>query len=223
MRIEGRRPSARVDAVMLGAFVISRIMASTFLTMSLCWDSSGSLIVGISFLLRPARSLGSGLVVAASSYYPAYAYGREYGEPASGAGGRQDRTGASRAGRRWAATGHLRARTRAGRVQGHAARHPPHPGPARLRRPRPRHALPPRSGASRARGRELSRSARTGAAAPGQPDGDLRRDRGPRRDPRRQARDRSARGADDGTPHERAARAAPATRRRRARRSALAR
>ena len=29
-------PRARVDAVMFGAFEISRIIASTFLTMSLC-------------------------------------------------------------------------------------------------------------------------------------------------------------------------------------------
>src|SRR4026209_1562103 len=103
MRIEGRRPSARDDAVMLGAFVISRIIASTFLTMSLCWDSSGSLIVGISFLLRLARRLGSVSGAPPPSYYPAYAYGREYGDAAARAGGREDSASASRAGRRWAA------------------------------------------------------------------------------------------------------------------------
>src|SRR5688572_24145139 len=56
---EGRMPRARVDAVMCGAFEISRIIASTFLTMSLCWDSSGSLIVGMS---SPPQACGESMV-----------------------------------------------------------------------------------------------------------------------------------------------------------------
>src|SRR4029077_4247033 len=47
MRIEGRRPWARADWVIAGAFVISRSIASTLRTSSLCSDSSGSRTVGI--------------------------------------------------------------------------------------------------------------------------------------------------------------------------------
>src|SRR5437867_10496431 len=47
MRIDGRRPRARVAADMRGDFEISRIIASTFLARSLCLYSSGSLIVAI--------------------------------------------------------------------------------------------------------------------------------------------------------------------------------
>src|SRR5258708_6733771 len=47
MRIDGRRPWARADCVIAGAFVISRSIASTLRTSSLCSDSSGSRTVGI--------------------------------------------------------------------------------------------------------------------------------------------------------------------------------
>src|ERR1700687_2825367 len=86
MRIEGRRPRARVDALMVGDFVISRIIASTFFTMSECSDCSGSLIVGMRSLPASdecAASLevmagGRGPNRALSTYYPPYAYGRRY-------------------------------------------------------------------------------------------------------------------------------------------------
>src|SRR5512132_3741037 len=58
MRIEGRRPSARVDGVIAGAFENSRIIVSSFRTISPCSDASGSRIVGILLLLVSARSLG---------------------------------------------------------------------------------------------------------------------------------------------------------------------
>jgi hypothetical protein len=47
MRMEGRRPRARVVGVIAGALEISRIIASIFLTMSLCSVSAGSRMVGI--------------------------------------------------------------------------------------------------------------------------------------------------------------------------------
>src|SRR3989442_721979 len=52
MRSDGRRPRARVEGVIAGAFESSRIMASIFRTPSLCCDSSGSLIVGIALSPR---------------------------------------------------------------------------------------------------------------------------------------------------------------------------
>src|SRR6266508_6146076 len=76
MRMDGRRPSARLDGVMFGAFEISRIIASTFLTISLCSDSSGSLIVGIvgdrPSLAQIGRSLRSAAPASMSggTHYP---------------------------------------------------------------------------------------------------------------------------------------------------------
>src|SRR5690349_16230629 len=47
MRIDGRSPSARLDGVIAGACESSRIIESILRTISVCSDSSGSLIVGI--------------------------------------------------------------------------------------------------------------------------------------------------------------------------------
>src|SRR3954466_10575888 len=118
MRIDGRRPSARLVGVIAVAFEISRIIASIFLTMSPCSASSGSRIVGICVPpSRLARVYGSPITcVAAPAYHTAYAYGGEYGAPARSS----DRQGGARLARaRFGrpAAGHQRAGAPAERLE----------------------------------------------------------------------------------------------------------
>src|SRR3954465_14088726 len=123
MRIEGRSPSARVVGVIAVAFEISRIIASTFLTISPCSDSSGRRIVGIcpSLLATGAKSTGPPRTPSAwPAYYPPYAYGGQY-DASTGARDRQGRTGPARARHGWTAAGHQRARAGARRIEGHAS------------------------------------------------------------------------------------------------------